>query len=129
MSETVRAATQSDLPAVRNVIDGAGLEPGNGLNAALSAGDVLVAVSDRGTVLGAIVCRDGVITSIAVRRRRRGQGIGTALVERVTDRHQELSAEFDTAVSPFWAAVGFESEPIGNGRCLGRRQSAESNTP
>ena len=35
------------------------------------------------------------ILAVAVRRRRRGQGIGSALVEAAGDRREELVAEFD----------------------------------
>lgn len=108
----IRAARIEELPSVLNVIDGAVLQVEiETLKRAIRDDDVLVAVvgeSDNERVLGALVL-DGIeITALAVRLRRRGQGIGTALVEAAFERHGELSAECDEGVVAFWQSVGFD---------------------
>jgi GNAT superfamily N-acetyltransferase len=110
---TVRAATIEELPDVLNVIDGAALETDTGrLRGAIDRGDVLVAVADGERVLGALVLDEEEITAVAVRRRRRGQGIGTALVEAAAANRPRLVAEFDPRVRPFWERVRFEIAPV-----------------
>lgn len=107
---TVGDATITDLPSVLNVLD-------NGLLAvsvppledAIDAGDVLVAVETE-PILGALVLDGQEITAIAVRRRRRGQGIGRLLVEHASRRRSKLVAAFEARVRPFWKSVGFEIE-------------------
>jgi len=122
----VRAATADELPAVRNVLDGALLEvDSRTLEDALDSEEVLVAVrKSDGTdelVLGTLVLADAEILAIAVRKRRRDRGIGTALVEAAGERHDRLSAEFHGRVRPFWESVGFEVEPTDEeGRFRGR---------
>jgi len=95
------------------ILDGAMLRT-EGLERAIGERDVLVAAPDeRGErVLGVLVLDGEEITAVAVRRRRRGQGIGTGLVEAASERRERLVAEFDGEVRPFWAAVGFEIEPV-----------------
>jgi GNAT superfamily N-acetyltransferase len=118
MVDTGRAGP-ADLAAVGNVLDG-GLLRVTDLPAAVDRGDVLTAVSATDTVLGALVLAGTEITAVAVRRRRRGQGIGTALVGAAAREREGLVAEFDERVRPFWRSVGFDTEPIGNGRYRGR---------
>lgn len=118
----VRPATSADLPAVRNVLDGAALQVDHErLPGAVETGDVLVAAAD-GRVLGALVLDGREITAVAVRRRRRDQGIGTALVDAAADRRGELVAECARRVAPFWRAVGFDLADLpDSGRLRGRR--------
>ncbi|RLM48029.1 N-acetyltransferase [Haloarcula sp. Atlit-47R] len=117
----VREATEADLPAVMNVLDGAALE----IDVATVRGGIerdgtLVAVSGDGEtttsdrVLGALVLDGDRVAAVAVRRRRRGQGIGTRLVEAALDRRDRLIAEFDTDVRPFYERLGFDVEPLDN---------------
>lgn len=113
----VRVARDGELPAVTTVLDGGLLAtPAGRVREAAAAGDVLVAV-ESGRVLGALVLDpDGPtcgarVEAVAVRRRRRGQGIGTALVRAAADRHGTLVAGFDDRVRPFWSSLGFEVEP------------------
>ena len=108
----VREATVPELPDVLNVLDGAALAVDSGrLRSALDRGDVLVAVAgttgEGARVLGALALDGEEITAIAVRRRRRGQGIGSRLVEAAADRKARLVAEFDPDVCPFWESLGF----------------------
>ncbi|MFC7134649.1 MULTISPECIES: GNAT family N-acetyltransferase [Salinibaculum] len=111
----VRDATVAELPDVLNVLDGAALRTDSGrLRAAIDRGEVLVAVAgpDERRVLGALVLDGEEITAVAVRPRRRGQGIGTELVEAAAERRDRLVAEFHPRVRPFWAAVGFDAVPV-----------------
>ncbi|GAA3871024.1 GNAT family N-acetyltransferase [Haloarcula argentinensis] len=111
-----------------NVLDGAVLSIAvETVRAGAEDGSTLVAMSGDnetdGRVLGALVL-DGIhIEAVAVRRRRRGQGIGTALVEAALGRRDRLTAEFDADVRPFYEALGFDTEPLDNpGRYRGKRE-------
>ena len=123
----VREARPADRVDVRRVLDAAMLDV-EGLPARIEAGDVLVAVADD-RVLGACVlvppgdgpdwvARVGVdgrleggidahVDAIAVRRRRRGEGVGAALIDRAGERGA-LSAAFEADVRPFYEALGFD---------------------
>ncbi|MFB6297329.1 MAG: GNAT family N-acetyltransferase [Salinirussus sp.] len=106
-----RQAEVEELPDVLNVLDAAALRvDADELKRRLDEGDVLVAATE-GRVLGTLVLDGNRIVAVAVRRSRRGQGIGTALVETAADRHTRLVAEFDAGVRPFWESVGFRIEP------------------
>lgn len=109
----IREATVQDLPDVMNVLDGAVLRADAAtVRDRMSEGNVLVAVADDGgkRVLGALVLAGDHIEAVAVRRRRRGQGIGTALVEAAADRRQRLTAVFDADLRPFYEGLGFTVE-------------------
>jgi GNAT superfamily N-acetyltransferase len=132
---TVRPATTEDLTGVLGVLDAAALatDPER-VRASVARGDAFVAVRESasgaddagGTVLGALVLADsGVpdsaesagpdtaeIDAVAVRRRRRGQGIGRALVAAAADRYDRLVAEFDAGVGPFYESLGFAVEAV-----------------
>ncbi|WP_262179817.1 GNAT family N-acetyltransferase [Haloarcula laminariae] len=121
----VREATGRDLPDVMNVLDGAALAVDAGaVGDAIDGGDVLVAVSaDRERVLGALVLSGDHVEAVAVRRRRRGQGIGSALVEAAGERRDRLTAEFDADLRPFYEGLGFDIEPAAeSGRLWGQRR-------
>jgi GNAT superfamily N-acetyltransferase len=107
----VREATIDDLPAIMTVLDAALLELDvDVLRDAIDRGDALVAVADD-RVLGALVLVGEVIEAVAVRRNRRDQGIGSALVAAAAERRERLVAAFDPRVRPFWESLGFEIEP------------------
>ncbi|MFB6165755.1 MAG: GNAT family N-acetyltransferase, partial [Haloarculaceae archaeon] len=76
--------------------------------------DVLVAAAD-GVLLGACLVLGEEIDAIAVRPGRRGQGIGTALVEAAADRRERLVVAFEPDVRDFWASLDFELEPVADG--------------
>lgn len=122
----VREATADEIAAVRNVLDGGLLEfDSSGLEHAIESDDVLVAVRAAGgegeIVLGTLVLSGGEILAVAVRPRRRGQGIGRSLVEEALDRNDRLTAEFHARVRPFWESLGFVIEPLEEqGRFHGR---------
>ncbi|NHN46090.1 GNAT family N-acetyltransferase [Halostella sp. JP-L12] len=109
----VREARPDEHVDVRQVVDAAMLEPGD-VAGAIDRGDALVAVAD-GNVVGALVLdrrENGAhVEAVAVRRARRGQGIGTALVESAAERAEHLTAVFDPGVRPFYESLGFEIEP------------------
>ncbi|WP_018257229.1 GNAT family N-acetyltransferase [Halomicrobium katesii] len=124
----VHEATPADRAAVANVLDGAALEtePAR-LKASLRRGETLLAVADDGErVLGALVLDGDRIVSVAVRRRRRGQGIGSTLVERALAERGRLVATFDERVRPFYETLGFAIEPVDGdeSRYRGRLESA-----
>jgi len=123
----VREATTDELAAVLGVLDAAALETGaDRIRDCIDTGDVLVAVPvttststgpdgetnpNDETLVGALVLDGNEIVNIAVRPRRRGQGIGTALVEAAVARRDCLVAEFDASVRPFYESLGFEVTP------------------
>ena len=120
----VRTARPADLPAVMNVLDGASLSvDAENVRERIAAGAVSVAVAD-GRALGACVLDGHEIDAIAVRRRRRGQGIGTRLVEHAADAVDgELWADFHRRVRPFYDALGFAVESTDEpDRFRGRRE-------
>lgn len=121
----LRRAVPGEWSSVMTVLDGGLLETDAGrVRDAIDDEDVLVAV-ENGRVLGALVMSrsDGSMSSVhprdvgatcieavAVRRGRRGQGIGTALVEEAADRRGRLVAGFDGRVLSFWTSLGFDIE-------------------
>lgn len=121
----VRLADSNDLIGVMTVLDAAMLDAtAQTVSRRIDADNVLVAVSQR-RVLGALVAvprRDGAhVEQVAVRRRRRDSGIGTALVEAAADRWGRLTADFDPHVRPFYEKLGFEIEPLRSDRYRGER--------
>ncbi|WP_058993799.1 GNAT family N-acetyltransferase [Haloarcula sp. CBA1127] len=124
----VRTAKADEVPAVMNVLDGAVLSIAvETVRAGAEDGSTLVAMSGEnetdGRVLGALVLAGTHIEAVAVRRRRRGQGIGTALVEAALGRRDCVTAEFDANVRPFYEALGFAIEPLDDpGRYRGERE-------
>ncbi|MFB6266775.1 MAG: GNAT family N-acetyltransferase [Halodesulfurarchaeum sp.] len=128
---TVRLARPDDLRLVMTVLDGANLAMDvETVRRRLRRGRVLVAVE--GTIVGALVTvprdRGAHIEAIAVRRRRRGQGLGTSLVRAAAERWGRLTARFDPAVRPFYASAGFEIAESGD-RLHGRRVPESSEAP
>lgn len=119
MEVSVREATDDDRLDVRRILDAAMLQIRVELGERISAGDVLVALEDgKDSILGALVLvpleDDGIesdaahIDAVAVRRARRGRGVGSALVRAAADRCGPLTAEFDPDVRPFYESLGFE---------------------
>ncbi|MFC5971759.1 GNAT family N-acetyltransferase [Halomarina salina] len=61
------------------------------------------------------------VEAIAVTRRRREGGIGRALVEAAVERVDcdRLTAEFRAEVAPFYESLGFDVDPLTDGRRRG----------
>lgn len=120
----VELAQSADLAAVMNVFDGADLQvSATEVADHIDREEVLVARSDQGTVIGALVGRprerDVRIEPIAVRPGRRGQGTGTALLRAAGNWWGRLTATFDADLTPFYRQAGFEIE--GGERRVGYR--------
>ncbi|CCQ35292.1 GNAT family acetyltransferase [Natronomonas moolapensis 8.8.11] len=112
----VRPATPDEYVTARSILEGALLTVERGR---LARSSTLVAVAgDR--IVGALVLDGCEVDAVAVRPGRRGQGVGTALVEAAVDRRPSLSAGFDPSVRAFYTALGFDVR-CSDGRCRGRR--------
>lgn len=119
----LREARSDERLAVRSLFDVAMLQVPD-----LLSMELLVAVDDDRVIGAAAVDADGFgspgeIRAIAVRPRRRGQGIGSELVGAAERRWTPVTAEFDEWVRPFYEELGFDVEPIGNGRLRGTKQT------
>ncbi|WP_332897646.1 GNAT family N-acetyltransferase [Haladaptatus sp. CMSO5] len=118
----VRPATVEELPTVMTILDGAMLE----IDAATvrekcDTREALVAV-EGGRLLGALVRSGGHIDAVAVRRARRGQGIGRTLVEAASEDVDQIEAEFDAKNRPFYEKLNFDIEELEEGRFRGVRR-------
>ncbi|MFB6101661.1 MAG: ubiquitin-like small modifier protein 2 [Haloplanus sp.] len=115
----VRTAAAADHLDVMRVVDGAVLTAdATAVSERIGRGEVLVAtVDDR--VVGALVRAGDHVTAVAVRRRWRDRGVGTALVETAADETGRLTATFDPDVRPFYESLGFDIEPV-DGRLRGQ---------
>jgi len=107
---TVRPATADEHATVLAIIEAAALRTSAAtVERAIDDGDVLVATpDDADRVLGVLVLDGTEVVNVAVRPRRRGQGIGKALVEAAADRHGRLMAECHADLRPFYASLGFD---------------------
>jgi GNAT superfamily N-acetyltransferase len=121
----VRRATTDDRVGIRNVLDAGLLEIDTTVfRAAIPDGRVLVAVESRvdeeeSPILGALVVDDDEIDAVAVRPGRRGQGVGTRLVETALDRHGHLAVAFDERVRPFWESLDVSIDSVDGDRYRG----------
>ncbi len=113
----VRPARPGEQATVRGVLNAAMLSVDDD---ALRDGTTLVAAAD-GRVVGVLVLDGDRIAAVAVRPGRRGQGVGTALVEAAAARRDRLVAGFDPGVRPFYESLGFDVERSGE-RCRGVRE-------
>lgn len=111
----VREAAPTEATTARSILDAAMLAVDE---ATFEGATVLVATEDD-RILGAAVLADGAVDAIAVRPGRRGQGIGTALVEAAAERRTPLTVRFDPPVRPFYESLGFDIECT-ESRCRGR---------
>lgn len=119
----IQESTADELAEVASIIDGAALQIDiDYLAPAIRTGNVLVATRPDGPILGAVVLEGTEIRAIAVRPGRRGQGIGTELVEAAAARREELLARFVPAVRSFWESVGFVVTETETNRLQGVRR-------
>lgn len=122
---TVRTAGFTDLTAIMNVLDGADLAAeADTIRDRIADGSAMVASVDD-TIVGALVYRrrghEIHVEAVAVRRRSRDRGIGTALVETAARRGRTITADFDPGSRPFYAALGFDIESTSDDRLRGIR--------
>lgn len=121
---TVEAPAGDDRLDVLRVLDAAMLSvDADGLADRIDAGDVFVARAERTeAVVGALVTSRPEpgrlhVTALAVRRERRGRGIGSALVADAVahavrhPRIQRVTAAFDSSIERFYTDLGFEIDP------------------
>ncbi|EMA71407.1 GNAT family N-acetyltransferase [Halorubrum distributum] len=121
---TIDPATPDDRLDVLRILDAAMLETdADAVNDRIAAGDALVARSTRtGGVVGALVAvrpdPDRLhVDAVAVRRARRGRGIGSALVAAAVDRAESdpavdaVTATFDADLRAFYEGLGFTIRP------------------
>lgn len=131
----VEPATAADRLDVLRVLDAAMLATdAEQITARIDAGDVLVARADRtGAVVGALVTTRPEpgrrhVDAVAVRRARRGRGIGSALVASAVRAAAadpdagRITVAFDADLEAFYAGLGFTTEPAGEGRRRGRQR-------
>ena len=140
----VEPATADDRLDVLRVLDAAMLATDAAtVDDRIAAGDALVARSARtGGVVGALVATrpeaDRLhVDAVAVRRSRRGRGIGSALVAAAVRRGESdpateaVTAAFDAELRAFYAALGFAVRPADPSadspdRLLGRVSTTDS---
>ncbi|GAA0215205.1 GNAT family N-acetyltransferase [Halobaculum roseum] len=130
---SIRPARGDDADAVRRLFDAAMLSVPDDLADRVAGGDALVAVdadtageTDDPAVIGALVLADSHIDAIAVRKRRRADGVGTALVAAAAGRTDgPLTATFRPQVRPFYESLGFEIEER-DGRLFGTLARADA---
>ena len=121
----VESATPDDRLDILRVLDAAMLETDTEtVDAAVDAGDALVARFDRtDAVVGALVSvrreTDWLhVDAVAVRRSRRGRGVGSALVAGAVRRGERdpgievVTAEFDAELKGFYRNLGFDIVPV-----------------
>ena len=123
---TVEPATPNDRLNVLRILDAAMLETdADAVDERIAAGDALVARSARTDgVVGALVAVRPApdrlhVDAVAVRRARRGRGIGSALVAAAVDRGESdpavdaVTARFDADLRMFYEDLGFSVRPAG----------------
>ncbi|WP_321169159.1 GNAT family N-acetyltransferase [Halorubrum sp. Eb13] len=121
----VESADPDDRLDVLRVLDAAMLETDpEVVDAAIDAGDALVARFERtGAVVGALVATRPEperlrVDAVAVRRARRGRGVGSALVAAAVRRAERdagvsvVSAAFDPGLRGFYEGLGFAVRPV-----------------
>lgn len=122
---SVRPAVARDLLAILRIVDGANLECDHDTVEERIECDLVLVAADDGRVVGALVAApepagvdpdetDGSsgahVEVVAVRLRRRGQGIGTSLVRDAAARWRPLTADFYPGLSGFYERLDFEIE-------------------
>jgi GNAT superfamily N-acetyltransferase len=116
------AMLEVDAGRVRTLASG-GADGGavNGAVLVATGGGHTSRSTDGGVILGALVLDERRIEALAVRPRRRGQGIGSALVRAAGDRADgPVVAAFDAHLREFYERLGFTIEPVGEARYRGR---------
>lgn len=117
---TVRPAHEHEIEEVITLLDAALLEVDReSIRRRAGSPSILVAVG-RGSPSGAIVLEGAHVEAIAVRRRERRRGIGTALIDAAAADRGRLTATCDERLRPFYASLGFTFSSQPGGRLFGR---------
>lgn len=116
---TIRTGRPEERPAIMNVLDGADLAVSpTRVEELLATDHVLVSESESGTVIGALVAvprsSGAHVEGIAVRPGRRGQGVGSALLEAAAARWDRVTADFEPGLGEFYRTNGFEVTSTGD---------------
>lgn len=124
-SPEIRPATLDELSSVMSIIEMALLDVSlETVRARIEAENVLVAATAE-RILGACILTprdEGVfVEAIAVRPNRRGQTIGSMLLDAAGETHSPLIVEFDASVRAFYAALDFTIERLSEDRYRGQR--------
>jgi GNAT superfamily N-acetyltransferase len=107
VSVDVHRADPDDLVALMRVLDGTLVEvDAERVRTRAAAGEVLRA-DDGGWVVGVLVRDGALVRALAVRRDRRRQGVGRALVERAATETDRLVADCRPRIAGFYRACGF----------------------
>jgi ribosomal protein S18 acetylase RimI-like enzyme len=115
----IRPAHDGEFLAVVRLLEGALLEVDpDRIREAIDRDDVLVA-SEEGRVRGALVLDGSHVEAVAVGRRHRGRGIGSALVRAAAAREEPITAAFEPRARGFYESLGFEIGSRGD-RLYGR---------
>ena len=119
----IRRADSADLPGVMNVLDGANLAV-DVETVARRIETEHVIVAERGAINGvlqAVPRREGVhVEALAVRRRRRRQGVGTELLDAAYGQWGRVTVSCDRELMAFYRSGGFDVRSQGS-RCFGER--------
>lgn len=121
----IQAADSSHIRVVKALCDAGMLDISlQTIQTQTAADNVLIAV-DADRIIGTcvLVPREGDlgahIEALAVRRRRQGQGIGSALVRAASNRYETLTADFSPHLRDFYEALDFTVIKAGENRYRG----------
>lgn len=124
----IQEADTTHIPAVKALCDAGLLDISlQTIRDQTKAGEVLVAIEDD-NVIGTcvLVPRGGDlgahIQALVIRRRRRGQGIGSNLVRAASTRHETLTADFSPELREFYEALDFTIIKADQNRLRGIRR-------
>lgn len=126
---SIREATPDDRVAVARVLDGALLDV-EALGSQVADGHVLAATTGEVIVGAVVVAPDGPskrsppsgwpeaahLRAVAVRRKRRRDRIGSALVRAARRRWSPVVADFEADVRPFYETLDADCEESADGR-------------
>lgn len=105
----VRQSREEDELDVRRVLDAAILD------FSYEGADVRLVAESEGTVLGALLASEhergggAHVEAVAVRRARRGNGVGSELVQSLTEAYAPVTADCRPGIKDFYEALGFRT--------------------
>ena|GEM_PF-4348775 len=110
----VRQSREEDELDVRRVLDAAMLDFSYG------DADIRLVAESEGTVLGALLASEhergggAHIEAVAVRQSRRGNGVGSELVEALTKSYVPVTADCRPGITEFYETLGFRTVESGD---------------